>query len=642
MAVQHKQFNSYFSNSHRRIQREFLEGPLAGFVHILMDGKSKTISKLSCEHMHSWYFTKEELEKFSLSRKDGITERMESEIRQLYCLFVRDIGIRLKLPQMTIATAIMFCHRFYLHQSLAKNGWQTIATVCIFLASKVEDTPCPLDHVIRVAYGTMYRKDPATAQRIHQKDVFEKQKALILIGERLVLATIRFDFNIQHPYRPLLDAMKKLGITQKEVKQVAWNFVNDWLKTTLCLQYKPQYIAAGSLYLAAKLHNVKLPVHGAHVWWHQFDVAPKPLEAILHQMREMVHIEAKLFAHPIPVKQNEVPSEVKMLISNSPDSVLNQSSLSLNSSSSEIGEPNDHLQVDSSQNMGNIHTGDGGTSYPDRSSLNRIAGTNSPSQTDRKESLGQALKIKHGDGVISCTQPIPFNPVSEIASAAKCVEQHVSICANSTNIFNDKISNQILISANMRSEGSLHTDVDSKSTQCAEPPTTNSNCSSDSLNVDSLCFDQRLAASAADNMEKASSVQPVQKEVDRLCVERKMVDVARINGLLMKKRKRQRETQEQDIPSVDLSEEDWIERELESGIVIQKEADHAATSDYLSDEGWIERELESGIVTGQKNNSPIALDGLSEDDWIERELESGIIVEPGPAGKKQKLKSSFC
>jgi hypothetical protein len=61
-----------------------------------MDGESQT-SKLSCEHMYSWYFTREELEKFSPSRKDGITEIMESEIRQLYCSFIRDVGIRLKL-----------------------------------------------------------------------------------------------------------------------------------------------------------------------------------------------------------------------------------------------------------------------------------------------------------------------------------------------------------------------------------------------------------------------------------------------------------------------------------------------------------------------------------------------------------------
>lgn len=47
--------------------------------------------------------------------------------------------------------------------------FQTVATVCVFLASKVEDTPCPLDHVVRVAYETMYRRDTAAAQRIRQK-----------------------------------------------------------------------------------------------------------------------------------------------------------------------------------------------------------------------------------------------------------------------------------------------------------------------------------------------------------------------------------------------------------------------------------------------------------------------------------------
>uniref|UniRef100_A0A0E0JZD0 Cyclin-like domain-containing protein n=1 Tax=Oryza punctata TaxID=4537 RepID=A0A0E0JZD0_ORYPU len=535
---------------------------------------SRTISKLSCEHMYSWYFTREELEKFSPSRKDGITEIMESEIRQLYCSFIRDVGIRLKLPQMTIATAIMFCHRFYLHQSLAKNGWQTIATVCIFLASKVEDTPCPLDQVIRVAYGIMYRRDPATARRIHQK-------------------------------------------------------------------YKPQYIAAGSLYLAAKFQNVKLPVHGGHVWWHQFDVAPKPLEAVLQQMREMVHMKAKLFAHPSPAKQKEVRFEGMLLISNSPDSVLTQSSLSVSSSSPEIGDPNDHLQVDSSQDI--VHIEDGSKSYPERNLSNLIADMSNPSKIHNKESLGQALKIKYG--VISCNQQIPLDAIAKIdSSTAKCVEQNVSICCSSSNTFNGKILNPVSISqqsgdkANLCSEGgSSLTNVDSKSTQSVEPPTTICNHSSDSLNVDSLFSDQRLANSTAGTMEKASFVLPVQIKVDHLCVERKKLDVARIKDLLMK-RKRRRERQEQCIPSVDLSEEAWIEREIESGIVIRKD-DHVVTSDDLSDEGWIERELESGIVIGQTNDKPVALDGLNEDDWIERELESGIIVEPGPAGKK--LKSNF-
>lgn len=63
---------------------------------------------------------------------------------------------------------------------------------------------------------------------LNEQDVFEKQKALTLIGESLLLCTIRFDFNVQHPYKPLHEAFKKLQITQKDVRRTAWNFVNDW------------------------------------------------------------------------------------------------------------------------------------------------------------------------------------------------------------------------------------------------------------------------------------------------------------------------------------------------------------------------------------------------------------------------------
>lgn len=46
---------------------------------------------------------------------------------------------------------------------------QTISTACMFLASKVEDTPCYIDKVVKVAYEMMYRGNPAAAQRIQQK-----------------------------------------------------------------------------------------------------------------------------------------------------------------------------------------------------------------------------------------------------------------------------------------------------------------------------------------------------------------------------------------------------------------------------------------------------------------------------------------
>lgn len=42
---------------------------------------------------------------------------------------------------------------------------QTIATVCMFLAGKVEETPRALKDVIIVSYEMIHKKDLAAAQR---------------------------------------------------------------------------------------------------------------------------------------------------------------------------------------------------------------------------------------------------------------------------------------------------------------------------------------------------------------------------------------------------------------------------------------------------------------------------------------------
>ncbi|KAJ4835545.1 hypothetical protein Tsubulata_028433 [Turnera subulata] len=242
-----------------------------------------------------WYFSRKEIEENSPSKKDGVDLKKEAYLRKSYCTFLQDLGMRLKVPQLTIATAIIFCHRFFLRQSLAKNDRRTIATVCMFLAGKVEETPRPLKDVIVVSYEIIHKKDPEAIQRIKQKEVYEQQKELILIGERVVLATLGFDLNVLHPYKPLVEAIKKFKVAQNALAQVAWNFVNDGLRTSLCLQFKPHHIAAGAIFLAAKFLKVKLPSDGEKVWWQEFDVTPRQLEEVSNQMLELY-------------EQNRVPS----------------------------------------------------------------------------------------------------------------------------------------------------------------------------------------------------------------------------------------------------------------------------------------------------------------------------------------------
>ncbi|XP_058730623.1 cyclin-T1-3-like isoform X1 [Vicia villosa] len=239
------------------------------------------------EALGHWYMSRKDMEENAPSRKDGIDLKKETYLRKSYCTFLQDLGMRLKVPQVTIATAVIFCHRFFLRQSHAKNDRRTIATVCMFLAGKVEETPRPLKDVIIISYEMIHKKDPEAAHRIKQKEVYEQQKELILLGERVVLATLGFDLNVQHPYKPLVEAIKKFNVAKNALAQVAWNFVNDGLRTSLCLQFKPHHIAAGAIFLAAKFLKVKLPSDGEKVWWQEFDVTPRQLEEVSNQMLEL-------------------------------------------------------------------------------------------------------------------------------------------------------------------------------------------------------------------------------------------------------------------------------------------------------------------------------------------------------------------
>ncbi|CAH8345679.1 unnamed protein product [Eruca vesicaria subsp. sativa] len=232
-----------------------------------------------------WYFSRKEIETNSPSRRDGMALKKETTLRKSYCRFLKNLGVRLKVPQITIATAIVFCHRFFLRQSHVKNDRWTIATACMFLAGKAEETPRVLQDVAIVSYEIIHKKDVPAAQR---KEVCEQQKKYVLSAEELVLSTLNFDLSIGHPYEPLIHAIKKYKVEEVKAQfpQVAWSFVNDCYGTTLCLQYKPRQIAAGAFFLAAEHLTVDLQSYGEGLF-QEFDITPVQLEDIRGQMLEL-------------------------------------------------------------------------------------------------------------------------------------------------------------------------------------------------------------------------------------------------------------------------------------------------------------------------------------------------------------------
>mmetsp|Transcript_10303 Transcript_10303/g.47289 ORF Transcript_10303/g.47289 Transcript_10303/m.47289 type:complete len:250 (+) Transcript_10303:214-963(+) len=212
------------------------------------------------------YISREHLEAYSPSREHGICARLEATFRWSYCDFLKDVGIELKMPQLTIATAVVFCHRFYARHShgLIENDRFIVATACLFLAAKVEETPKPIKEVVRVAYLVQHKSEYDNAvKRIHQKERFEEHREKVLQAERLILHTVGFDFNVEHPYKHILNLARelcksdeKLEMHHRRATQVAWNFANDSLRTTLCLQFCPRDIAHAAVNLSFNIQQV--------------------------------------------------------------------------------------------------------------------------------------------------------------------------------------------------------------------------------------------------------------------------------------------------------------------------------------------------------------------------------------------------
>jgi len=195
-----------------------------------------------------WYFTKEQVAD-SPSRRDGISDEEEKDNRKHTCGFIQEVGMKLKMPQYTIATAIVYFHRFYMRHSLKHYDRHLVGMACLFLSGKAEETPRKLKDAVVMGYQMKYPDRPP----LESEDMMKRQEALVMV-EREVLKAILFNMKVDHPYQELIKTVKQMK-GQRELAQVAWNLVNDSLRTTICLRFKPKMVAIAAIYLASKMIN---------------------------------------------------------------------------------------------------------------------------------------------------------------------------------------------------------------------------------------------------------------------------------------------------------------------------------------------------------------------------------------------------
>ncbi|XP_063225749.1 cyclin-K [Bacillus rossius redtenbacheri] len=238
--------------------------------------------------MPCWYYEKKELRN-TPSIVDGIDYDTECRYRREGARFIIESGTKMDLGYNTVATGVVYFHRFYMFHSFHNFPRYVTACCCLFLAGKVEETPKKCKDVIKTARMLL------TDQKFGTFGEDPKEEVMTL--ERILLQTIKFDLQVEHPYKYLLTYAKSLRGDKNKLQkmvQMAWTFVNDSLCTTLSLQWEPEVIAVALMYLAGKLSKFEVVDWEGRTsrhlrWWDKFveDVTMDLLEDICHQVLDL-------------------------------------------------------------------------------------------------------------------------------------------------------------------------------------------------------------------------------------------------------------------------------------------------------------------------------------------------------------------
>lgn len=170
---------------------------------------------------YNWYYDKSELKR-TPSIMDGISYEKERMYRNEGARFILNAGLQMKLRYDTLATGVVYFHRFYMRHSFKVFPRYVTAACCLFLAGKAEETPKKCKDIIKIA---------RTLLDDNQFGTFgDDPKEEVLTLERIVLQTIRFDLQVEHPYRFLVSYAKCFKGNKDKIQgmlQMAWTFTND-------------------------------------------------------------------------------------------------------------------------------------------------------------------------------------------------------------------------------------------------------------------------------------------------------------------------------------------------------------------------------------------------------------------------------
>ncbi|CDJ35832.1 cyclin, putative [Eimeria mitis] len=193
------------------------------------------------------------------SIRDGLSRELEISQRIYGCHLIQRAGVLLRLEAVTVASAQTILHRFYYRKSLKKFDVRLVATSSLLLACKLEEDPRRVRSLIDIVQ-LLAKAEDANVQ-ITQDNLDQ----LLIDHDSPTLV---------HPHRYILQYIHALCkgdyIPTNRLSQIAWGYLNDSMRTTLCCEVQPAVVAVGSIFLAACDLNIHLAKETG--WYELFDV----------------------------------------------------------------------------------------------------------------------------------------------------------------------------------------------------------------------------------------------------------------------------------------------------------------------------------------------------------------------------------
>eukprot|EP00842_Homolaphlyctis_polyrhiza_P006881 jgi/Hompol1/782/HPOL_005412-RA len=234
------------------------------------------------------------------SHQDGVPADLERHLRVSGAQLINYASILLKLPQVAASTAQVLFQRFFFCASFKSFSVLKIASASLFLSTKLEECPRRNRDIINVFhYLIELHSGRAPKQLEYDGQRYTELRNSMIEGEMQVLAKLGFNVHVQHPHAFLINYLQALGLaSNQELKQKAWNYLNDCGQTLATVLFQPPTIAAAAMSLAASDFNIELPT-SPH-WSDVFDTSMADVDMIIGLLKTLY---SETLPEHLPVEQ---------------------------------------------------------------------------------------------------------------------------------------------------------------------------------------------------------------------------------------------------------------------------------------------------------------------------------------------------